>query len=389
MTEMAWDVAATSPASSSLDFQVGPRDVPGTPDGWSVAIRTLSSGASAGVQLIEIDNGRMRLSVVASRGMGIHSATMAGERLGWNSPVRGPIHPNHVPLMEPSGVGWLEGFDELMVRCGLESSGSAVHDSQGRLVFPLHGKIANRLAHSLRVAVDKAAGTITVHGVVDEIRFHYQKLRLITSLTTRFHGTEFGWRDKVVNLGSAPAVMQMLYHINLGEPLLAPGATLVAPIREVCPHDHYPDDPALRDYRVYPEAGATASQQSFFFDLLADEQGATQVLLKHPAQAKGVAIRFNKRELPCFTQWRNNVPGVDGYVTGLEPGTNFPNPRPFEQQHDRIVALEPGGHWSAEAAMDWLTDSDSVAKAEARIRRLQGDVVPQVHESPLPSWSPR
>ena len=34
--------------------------------------------------------------------------------------------------MDPGGLGWLEGFDELFVRCGLDSNGPPLFDAQGR-----------------------------------------------------------------------------------------------------------------------------------------------------------------------------------------------------------------------------------------------------------------
>ncbi|NOY28743.1 MAG: DUF4432 family protein [Planctomycetes bacterium] len=104
---------------------------------------------SDGVQVIEVDTGRMRLSILPTRGMGIWRAELPdGERLGWKSPVHGPVHPKFVPLTDPSGLGWLDGFDELVVRCGLESNGGPAFDEEnGRLVYPLHGRIANRPAH--------------------------------------------------------------------------------------------------------------------------------------------------------------------------------------------------------------------------------------------------
>ena len=45
-----------------------------------------------------------------------------------------------------------------------------------------------------------------------------------------------------------------------------------------------------------------------------------------------MSIKFNKRQLPCFTLWKNRQAAVDGYVTGLEPATNYPNPKPFEKE---------------------------------------------------------
>ena len=99
----------------------------------------------------------MRLLVIPTRGMGIWKAIVGDETLGWRSPVRGPVHPQFVPLFDPSGLGWLEGFDELLVRCGLESNGAPEFDQQGRLLYPLHGRIANRPAHHVEVTVDDTA----------------------------------------------------------------------------------------------------------------------------------------------------------------------------------------------------------------------------------------
>lgn len=389
MLHFEWEIPNSARKSGRVDFQLGPHDAPGTPRNWSVTKRTLTSGASAGVELVEIDNGRLQICVTPTRGMGILDVHCDGERLGWKSPVRGPVHPQFVSLMEPTGMGWLDGFDELMVRCGLESNGSPVFDSQGRLVHPLHGRIANRAAHSLTVSIDQDAGVIGLHAVVDEMRFHCFKMQLVTSLFTAFGGTSFGWRDEVKNVGAAPATMQMLYHINVGEPLLSPGARLIAPVRTISPHDYYPDDSSARDWQVYPVIPCAASQQSFFFELLGNGNGETQILLQQATEEQGLAIRFNQRELPCFTMWRNSVPAADGYVTGLEPATNFPNPRPFEEQHGRIVKLAGGECWRTSVELDWLRTRQQVQVSRNVIAQLQGDVIPERHPAPLPNWSPK
>jgi hypothetical protein len=380
-------VPSSIPGSHRVDYKLGPADVPGTSSDWSVTKTTLQSGASAGVEMWIIDNGRIKISVVATRGMGIWAVEAGDERLGWKSPVRGPIHPQYVPLMEPPGMGWLEGFDELMVRCGLESNGSPVFDDQGRLRYPLHGRIASRPAHSLRVEIDPSAGTIALHAVVDEIRFHFQKLQLATTLTTKFGSTEFGWHDRVTNFSAAPAKLQMLYHINVGEPLLDSGSKFVAPVLEASPHDRYADDPALHDYRIYPAARAANSQQSFFFELLADDRGDTRVLLENAAGKRGLSIKFNKQELPWFTQWRNNVDSADGYVTGLEPGTNFPNPQPFEEKHGRVVQLAPGASWQCKVNLDWHLSESAVHSARSAVAKLQGDHSPLVQPVPTAKHS--
>ena len=58
-----------------------------------------------------------------------------------------------------------------------------------------------------------------------------------------------------------------------------------------------------------------------------------KALLRNRAGDKAVALRFARAQLPCFTLWKQTGGRRDGYVTGLEPATNYPNPRPFEQRH--------------------------------------------------------
>ena len=92
---------------------------------WSVKKHRLRGGRRDGVDLIVVDNGALRFSIVPTRGMGLWKGWYDGSRLGWDSPVTdGPVHPSLVNLAAAGGLGWLDGFDELLARCGLESNGA-------------------------------------------------------------------------------------------------------------------------------------------------------------------------------------------------------------------------------------------------------------------------
>ena len=61
--------------------------------------------------------------------------------------------------------------------------------------------------------------------------------------------------DQIENYGGASAEMQMLYHINFGEPLVGDGAQLVAPVREVAPNRYHVGDRwRVRHGRGHPSA---------------------------------------------------------------------------------------------------------------------------------------
>jgi hypothetical protein len=96
---------------------ITPHHVEGPASGYSIIKRRLRAGVSDGVDVIEVNNGRFRFVVIPTRGMGLWRASLDDLNLGWRSPVTGPVHPGFVHLWEPSGLGWLNGFDELLCRC--------------------------------------------------------------------------------------------------------------------------------------------------------------------------------------------------------------------------------------------------------------------------------
>ncbi len=354
---------------------------------WRVRLKTCRGGRSEGVYLVEVDNGRICIDVLPTRGMGIWRVRRGDKTLGWRSPVRGPVHPAFVPVFDPSGLGWLEGFDELLCRCGLESNGAPDFDASGKLLYPLHGRIANLPARRVELHVDEEAGQISLRGIVDETRFHFHSLRLTSTLTTRIGSDEFSWTDEVENVGGRDATMQMLYHFNIGQPLLRSGARITAPVGTVAPIGRVAADAGVETWNIMPPPRPGSPEQVYLLDLLADDTGDTRVLVSGLADDEAVGLRFNKRALPCFTVWRNTSAEVDGYVLGIEPGTNFPNPHSFEKKHGRVVTLKSGEKWRADVAVTWHSDAQSIASAEREIQSLKSARPCEVLARSRADWS--
>jgi hypothetical protein len=57
-----------------------------------------SSGKQEGVDLIEVDNGKLTFAVIPTRGMGLLRAQMGDIRLGWDSPVKEVVNPAYINL---------------------------------------------------------------------------------------------------------------------------------------------------------------------------------------------------------------------------------------------------------------------------------------------------
>ncbi len=362
-------------APAGLDIALGP---------LAVRTRRLSGGRRDGVLVVELVAGTTTAIVLPDRGLGIWRITAGGLDLGWRSPVEGPVHPRFVPLAEPSGIGWLDGFDELVARCGLVSNGAPDFEASGRLRHPLHGRIANLPAHELAVTLDDATGTVTLTAAVDETRFLVHALRMTTSLTLRADAARVEWSDTVANLSDRPATMQMLYHVNLGPPLLGAGAEVVAAVEELAPRDAaaVPDVPTWSRYDG-PRPGR--GEEVHFARLRPDAAGRATALLVAAGGDRAAALSWNAATLPCFTLWKNQAGLADGYVTGLEPGTNHPNPRSFEEAQGRVVPLAP----HASARFDLAIESLAGTAVAAERRRIESLVTgsPRIHAAPRPDWS--
>jgi galactose mutarotase-like enzyme len=367
--------AASFPAADRVDVSLGR---------LAVRTRRLSGGLREGVLLVELVAGDTKVFVLPDRGLGIWKMMADGVEVGWQSPVHGPVHPRFVPLAEPSGMGWLEGFDELVARCGLVSNGAPDFDASGRLSHGLHGRIANLPAHHLDVTLDEAAGTITLTGAVDETRFLMHSLRMTTSLTLHADRHRVTWTDSVKNISDRPATMQMLYHVNFGPPLLGPGAEVVVALDELAPRDAAAvADAATWNRYVGPQAGR--GEQVHFATVRPAADGTATALLVGPDARNAASLSWRAETLPCFTLWKNQGGLADGYVTGLEPGTNYPNPRSFEESQGRMVPLAPAASVRFDLAIEHLSGA-AIDAERHRIATLAGSG-PVVHQQPRSGWS--
>ncbi len=366
-----------------------------TPHDWSIRKRTLRGGLRNGVDLIEIHNGALSYAVLPTRGMGLWRGEYRGNYLGWRSPVHGPVHPGFVRPNERGGLGWLTGFDEWLCRCGLHSNGppgeDVCTDKHGRTTrtqLTLHGRIANLPAHLVEVRVNlDPPYELSVLGQVEETGLFWPNLRLTTTYTTVPGSNRLTVHDVVENRSAQPAEMQLLYHCNVGPPFLEAGSRVVMPIREMAPLTARAAE-GIDTYDTYRGPTVGYAEQVYAYDPLADGAGRTLALLYNAAADRGLAIRFNCYELPCFTVWKNTAAGEDGYVTGLEPATNYPNFKTFERQQGRVRVLPPGGRWESHWSLEVHDTAAAVTEVLAEIAKLQAHAPATIHRTPQPRFSP-
>jgi hypothetical protein len=360
-----------------------------TPFDWSIRKRTLRGGLRDGVDLIEVHNGALSYSILPTRGMGLWHGDYHGLALGWRAPVEGPVHPKYVNLTDRGGLGWLNGFDELLCRCGLSSAGPPGEDvwtdSSGqsrREVLSLHGRIANLPAQAVEVSVSlDPPYELSVTGEVEEAALFFPQLHLTTTYTTVPGSNRVVISDKVTNRGARPAEMQLLYHANLGPPFLEAGSRVLVPFREMAPLSPRAGE-GIDTFDSYVAPTVGFAEQVYVYDLLADHRGQTLALLVNANADKAACLRFPRAALPCFTVWKNTMALEEGYVTGLEPATCYPNFKSFERKQGRVRTLPPGGTWSARWSVEAVDTPREVVALQAEVATLQAQAKAVIHRTP-------
>lgn len=359
----------------------------------SVCMHRLTGGLSDGVDVVTINNGRLALQLLPTRGMGVWKGEIDGVPLRWNSPVERPVNPAFVDPMRRGGIGWLDGFNELICRCGLGWHGAPgldlIRDDQGNVIsehfLPLHGRIANLPAHRVAAMVD--AERISVTGIVDESCLFGSRLRLESTLTTVVGSSAFEIVDVVSNIGGQPAEVEMLYHCNFGEPFLGEGSACHTASTEVAPRNERAAE-GMSMWNLFQKPTQGYAEQVYFTRAATDTAGWGVAVLTDAESQRGIRVRFDTSTLPWFVLWKNTQAAADGYVVGLEPGSSFPNPRHAERQAGRVLSLAPGS--SVTFRLDF-----EVALEKSRMRQLLDEVTtvqvrtPRiVHQNPKPEWSP-
>lgn len=317
-------------------------------------------GVSRGVRGIDVKSPcGLDFTVLPDRGMDISRFMYRSVPIAWRSATRetSPVY------YESKGAEWLRTFyGGLITTCGLTTMGPPSVDEGEEL--GLHGRIANIAAD--RVQAD---GTwegdryrMWVQGRVREASVFGDKLELTRKITTWMDEPVIIVEDEVENIGSEPSPIMVLYHVNIGYPVVDEGAELLEAEASVSPRD----DEAKDGYDIFnkftaPEKGFR--EKVYFHDIGADEDGNCNVAIVNEkfdnGRGIGIWMKFNKDSLPTMVQWKNM--GMGEYVCGIEPGNGSVGGRKAEREKGTLKFLEPGQKESFRLEFKVLTSKEHIS----------------------------
>ena len=286
-------------------------------------------GPARGARRIRVVNGGgLEFEVHPDRGLDIGSATYRGIPLAWLSST-GITRPD---AYEPDGRGWLRTFGGgLVTTCGLDSFGPPADDEDGTI--GMHGRVGSIPARLSET--NATAERVVVAGSVRQTAVFQENLLLERRITSEVGSSTLRIDDTVTNEGAYPSPHMVLYHVNLGWPLLDTGTVVDIPARHVEPRD--PDAVAGFDDRtVIGEPEASFREQVFIHE--AGEERIARVV--NEKRGMTLTLRYSET-LPAIFQWKLTAP--KHFVLGLEPA-NTPEiqGRAAARDHGLLPTLQPG-----------------------------------------------
>jgi hypothetical protein len=302
-----------------------------------------ADGLARGCRMLQVWTGSgLDFTVLPDRAMDISTCRYKGIPLAWASSV-GVVHPTHY---EAEGLGWLRSFPGgLLATCGLDHFGAPSSDAGEAL--GLHGRVGNLPARCVGYrtywAEDDGGEShyqLEITGQVRQTRVFGENLVLQRRISTRLGSSRIRIEDVVTNEGFSPQPHMILYHFNLGFPLVSQESQLHLDAEEPIPRD---EDAAagLADWNRFQPPTAGYREQVFRHVPVADDEGKAHVELRNPMLGIGLYWTYDQTSLPHLFQWK--MMGQGTYVLGIEPANSSGiEGRAAARQQGDLPHLEPG-----------------------------------------------
>lgn len=307
-----------------------------------VKLYEFSDGTAKNLRAVDVKTpGGIEMTVVLDRGMDISSLTYKNIPISWRSAARetSPIY------YESKGSEWLRTFfGGLLTTCGLTHFGPPVIDGDEEL--GLHGRISNLPANNVFADCkwEKDDYMMWVQGKIREVKALEYKLELSRKITVFADKPVITINDTVENIGFSTSPLMILYHINLGFPLLDSTSRIILPAgTETSPIDKNAKK-GIKSFNKFSEPIDNFEEQVFIHKIKTDKDGYGKVALVNEefnkGEGLGILIKFNNDNLPYLIQWKQAASGE--YVCGLEPANSFLGGRKIEKENKNINFINPG-----------------------------------------------
>lgn len=295
---------------------------------YGVEEMRLTGGKGDGMRILQVRNASgLEFCVSLDRCGDISKLLLKGTNMGYFAPC-GYVSPKYY---DNKGAGFLKSFTAgFFATCGLNAVGTPCTDNGEEL--PLHGTISNTPCENYSHYIEN--DEIHIKLTVRDASLFGDKYLLEREYICPVNKNEIRLCDTIKNIGSNDIPLEILYHCNMGYPLLSENAKVSVPSIEVLPRNDHAKE-GIENCLVMEKPQKGYEEKCYYHKMT----GKTSVSITNPDIKKGLTISYDAEELPCFTEWK--MMGEYEYVLGLEPGNCYPDGRDVMREKGMLKILKP------------------------------------------------
>jgi hypothetical protein len=336
-----------------------------------VRLAILDDGLSRGVRVLEFRLGTgFSFEVLVDRAFDIGQCEFQGKALNWtsNSGVVGPAY------YEPQEWGWFRAWGGgMVVTCGLDHTMGPAVDTAERFHQPhmfetvdygLHGRVGGLPARLIGYGEVWEGDTCVLwaEGEVRQSAVFFEDLIIRRRIEARIGECHFTIHDEVENAGHSVTSHMLLYHCNVGFPIVDDGSELLLPS-----HATRTDAwDSVDGYRTLTAPQRDFQEACFYERILGEPSGVVPTAVVNRRLELGVYQLYRNDQLPEFMVWR--MMGEGAYAVALEPGTNRAISRADLRREGEIIELGPGETRSYDLELGVLNGPAAIDDFAARVR---------------------
>ena len=288
----------------------------------------ISGGKGDGMRMLLVRNAAgLEFCVSLDRCGDISKLLLKGTNFGYFSPC-GYVSPKYY---DNKGIGFLKSFTAgFFTTCGLNAVGSPCIDNGEEL--SMHGSISNTPCENYSHFIEN--DEIHIKVTVRDASLFADKYLLEREYVCPIYKNKIRLCDTIKNIGSNDSPFEILYHCNMGYPLLSENAKVSIPSSDILPRNEHAKT-GIENCLIMEKPQRGYEEKCYYHKMI----GKVQVSIKNPDIKKGLIISYDTDELPCFTQWK--MMGEYDYVLGLEPGNCYPDGRDVMRKNGMLKILKP------------------------------------------------
>ncbi len=288
----------------------------------------LTSGKGSGMKMLLVRNAAgLEFMISVDRAADIARLSVKGVNYGYFAPC-GYVAPQY---FDNKGFGFLKSFNAgFLTTCGLTAVGSPCVDDGEEL--SLHGTISHIPCENIYHWIEN--DEIHIKATIRDAALFGHKLLLEREYVCPLYENKLYLTDKIKNIDWKETPIEVLYHCNIGYPILSENTKLDINYKNISARDE------KAKAGISTATKLTAPQRGFVeecFLYTFDESPVVSVY--NEKIGMGIKLLFDHKELPFFTQWKQL--GEYEYALGIEPGNCHPDGRDIMRKEGNLEFLQP------------------------------------------------